>query len=127
MTGREKSCPALEFDGGWAMRKRRLVVTNEIFEAAHELMDNDFTNRRIGILLGISEATVSRILKCETFKEYRTGKYADNYKLKQQPDDKKEDDKDKNSVPVYASYAQIECMNRTLNSILDILKRYLEV
>ena len=109
------------------MRKRRLAVTSEIFEAAHELMDNDFTNRRIGILLGISEATVSRILKCETFEEYKACKYADDYKSKRQQDDKIEDDKDKNNVPVYASYAQIECMNRTLNSILDILKKYLEV
>lgn len=97
----------------------RKTITDDVFDAVH---DKGVTNRRIAILLNCSEATVSRLLKCETFDSYKNYDYDNKLKRIYVKEEQKNV-----QTPVYASYAQMERMSNTLDSILTILKKYLEV
>lgn len=104
------------------MTKKR--VTEALFDTVKQLQENGLTNRRIAILLEISEATVSRILKCDTFADYKSYAYNDERALLKQMTEQTENHEQAKFI---ASYAQMEHMNQTVDAILDVLKRYLEV
>lgn len=86
-------------------------ITKEIFDSVKELHENGLTNTRIGIVLEISESSVSRIIKCDSYTDFK------NYLFEPE------------RAAMYAKKDEnpLSHMCKTLDDILSLLKKYMEV
>ena len=86
-------------------------ITKDIFDSVKELHKNGLTNKRIGIVLGISDSSVSRIIKCDSYADFKDYLF------------------DPERAMAYAKKDEnpLSHMCKTLDDILSLLKKYMEV
>lgn len=99
-------------------------VTKEVFNACHVMRRGGVSVRNIALTTNLSTSTVYKILKCETYEEYREWKKQENAKIFASKKKQKEADRKKAeqlTMPVEPEKKADNVLQEIFQEVIDLL------